>query len=495
MPDDNVIRIPGSTRTFHRARILAVLLLPLAMSLMAVSSVNVALHTIETGLGATPTDIQWVLSGYALAFGITLIPAGRAGDVLGRGSLFVAGLLLFVGASLACGLAPAPVSLNVARVVQGVGAGLYSPQIIGMIQEYFAGPARARAFALFGLVISVSVAIGPIVAGAIIAWLGPELGWRGAFLVNLPLGVLAVILALAWFPFAIERRRWAARTERRRVGGPRPEAIDLDPVGAVLVAATVLCVMLPFMQHPHPAIWLLLLAAAGFAALWIGWERRYAARGRAPMVDLRLFAFRSFSNGTLISGTMFVGSATVFVLVALFLQSGLGVSALETGLVGLPNAIVSGYASMWAGRRVMTSGRRIVLLGLAAMVVGSTLCIVVAALIARAGWSHWVLAVPLIFNGFGMGVVGSANQTLSLSDVPVAEGGTAGGVKQTAERIGTAIGNTVITGVLFAGHDLAGWTTGFVAGFTVIVVVHLIACWLAYRDLVQHRAPAPGTDG
>lgn len=494
MQNGNLIRVEGSDRDFHRLKILFVLLLPLAMSLMAVSSVNVALHTIETGLGATASDLQWVLSGYALAFGISLIPAGRAGDVLGRGSVFVIGLVLFIAASLACGLAPTPLLLNVARLVQGVGAGLFNPQIVGMIQQYFTGGGRARAFALFGLTISVSVAVGPVLAGAIIQALGPEAGWRGAFWVNIPVGVLGLVLALAWFPFGKERRRRAARKAAH--GGRRvreSQSVDLDPVGSLLVALAVLCLMLPFMVRTVPAVWLLLAVAPAVVWAWLKWERRYSASGRDPMIDLALFRFRSFSNGTLVSGTMFIGAATTFVLVALFLQSGLGVGALQTGLIGLPNAVVSGAASLWAGRHVMTIGRRLVIWGLSAMIAGTLISVGVAALTATAGVSFWWLALPLCLNGFGMGVIGSANQTLSLEDVPVTYGGTAGGAKQTVERVGTAVGNALITGVFFAVHAVSDWTWAFGVGFLVIALILMVAFGLAVADYRYHRRrPAPG---
>ena len=488
--DRDVIRVEGTDRVFHRLKILFVLLLPLAMSLMAVSSVNVALNTIEAGLGATSSDLQWILSGYALAFGITLIPGGRAGDVLGRGSFFVLGLTVFVLASLACGLAPTPALLNVARLVQGVGAGLFNPQIIGMIQQYYTGAGRARAFALFGLTISVSVAVGPILAGAIINAVGPDWGWRWAFLANIPLGVLGIVLALAWFPFGKERVRLAARRAARAgqvSADAAPVRIDLDPVGSVLVAAAVLSVMYPFMEHDNPMIWGLLVVAVLLVWAWVAWERRYRAAGREPMVDVELFSFRSFSNGSLIAGVMFMGVTSTFVVVALFLQSALQVSPLAVGLIGLPNAIASAWASMWSGRHVMTHGRRIVVGALGTMASGAILSIGAVWLIVRLDVSFWILAAPLTLIGLGMGAMGSANQTLSLEDVPPTYGGTAGGVKQTVERVGTAIGNAMITGIFFAAHALQGWPTAFAVAFGAISVFLLLAMGLAIRDERYHR--------
>ncbi|PFG41001.1 putative MFS family arabinose efflux permease [Georgenia soli] len=491
--DPNLIRVEGTDRVFRRSRILVVLLIPIAMALVAVSSINVALPTISHTLGATDSDLQWVLSGYALTFGISLVPAGRAGDVLGRGSFFVIGLLVFSLASLACGLAPNPEFLNVSRFVQGVGAGLYNPQTMGMIQQYWRGMERARAFALFGMVVAFSVAVGPVLAGSIIQFFGPEIGWRATFLINFPFGLLGCFLALRWFPFGKERLRRAARRaakDARDGAGPgravvpalRRERVDLDPVGTVLLVLTVLCVMLPFMSHTGGAVWLLLVAGAGLLALWVLWERRYKARGRAPMVDLALFSFTSFSNGTAVAGTFFLGSTSIFVVVALYMQNGLGASALETGLIGLPNAVVSAFASMWAGRRTMTSGRAIIVGALACVLAGVGLSVGVVVLIELYGISFWWLALSLMICGIGQGALGSANQTLSLEDVPSAYGGTAGGVKSTAERIGTAVGNAMITGVFFSFVGAGTWTTGFAAAYGAIVVCLLVSLLAAVRD-------------
>ena len=481
MSDHNIIRVAGTDRTFHRLKILVVVLLPLAMALMAVSAVNVALPTIELGLGATPSDVQWILSGYALALGVSLIPAGRAGDVLGRGSWFVAGLVLFVLASLACGLAPTPLLLNVARIVQGVGAGIFSPQVTGMIQQYFTGQGRAKAFAMFGLVISASVAVGPVLTGAIIQALGPEDGWRWAFFIYIPIGLLALALALAWFPFETERKRRAARAG----GGPASERLDLDPLGTILLTLAILALMYPFMAHQPWAWWLLPLAPV-VLWLWVRWERGYAARGRAPMVDMNLFGFRSFRNGMLVSGVMFLGVASTFAVLALFLQNGLHVPAIAVGLIGLPNAVISAFSSIWSVKYVLSHGRRLIVWMLGLMVLGTALSIGVVLLLPY-GVPWWALGATLGLNGFAMGAIGSANQTLSLQDVPHEHGGTAGGIKQTVERIGAALGNAMIVGIFFA-FVSAGYPGAFVAAYAAVTACVIAAAAIAVFDERQHHS-------
>lgn len=484
MSDRNIIRADGSDRTFHRLKVLFVLLLPLSMSLMAMSAVNVALPTIEVGLGATPGDVQWILSGYALALGVSLIPAGRAGDVLGRGTWFVVGLVIFVVASLVCGLSPTPFFLNVARIAQGIGAGIFSPQVTGMIQQYFTGQGRAKAFALFGLVISASVAVGPVLTGAIIQALGPQDGWRWAFFIYTPVGLLAVILALAWFPFETERRE--ARERRAGRGRAWYAFPDLDPFGTFLLTASILALMYPFMAHAAWAWWLLPLSPL-LLWTWVRWERRYAARGRAPMVDMMLFGFRSFRNGMLVSGVMFLGIASTFAVLALFLQSGLHVPAVAVGLVGLPNAVLSAYASWWSVKYVMSHGRRLIFWMLLLMALGIVLSIGVALLIPL-GMPWWLLGATLSLNGFAMGAIGSANQTLSLQDVPLQHGGTASGIKQTVERVGAALGNAMIVGVFFALVP-TGWTPAFAGAYLAIMGFILLAAMIATFDERQHREP------
>src|SRR5690625_3220638 len=166
----------------ERGRMLLVLLTAIFMSLIAVSIVNVAVPSIQDGLNASDLDIQWILSGYALTFGVVLVAAGRAGDILGRGGIFVAGLVLFVLSSIAAGFAPDALWLNVARFVQGVASGLVNPQGVGMIQQYFRGAERGQAFGYFGTAVGLSVAIGPVLGGLLIDMGGPAIGWRLTFL-------------------------------------------------------------------------------------------------------------------------------------------------------------------------------------------------------------------------------------------------------------------------------------------------------------------------
>lgn len=464
-----------------RWRILSVLLVVIFMSLVSVSIVNVALPSIQTGLNASQSDIQWVLSGYALTFGIVLVAAGRAGDVMGRGGIFIVGVIVFTLSSVAAGLAPNPDWLNVARFVQGVGSGLVNPQGVGMIQQYFRGPERGKAFGYFGSAVGVSVAIGPVLGGLLINLGGPDLGWRLTFLVNVPVGIIAIVLALKWFPRPLIGTRAHPAADAH---SPARRGSSMDLVGAVLLGLAVLFVLFPFVESSASAlVWLLFPAGILLAAAWVFWERRYARRGRSPMVDLKIFSTRSFANGTVIVALYFLGMTSVWVLIALYMQDGLGLSALEAGLVGIPSAILSAIAAHWAGSRVSRYGRKIVIGGLIIGLFGLASSIAVILLNEAGILNVWWLLLSLSFIGIAQGSVISPNQTLTLAEVPLSYAGSSGAIMQTGQRIGTSIGIAVITAAAFATLSIASWPVAIAAGFGLIALVVLAALGVAIKDL------------
>lgn len=472
---------PDLTTDPVRWRVLAVLLVAIFMSLIGVSIVNVALPSIERGLGASQSDLQWVLSGYALTFGIVLVAAGRAGDIMGRGGFFIFGVVIFTAASVAAGLAPNAEWLNGARFIQGVGSGFINPQGVGMIQQYFRGAERGRAFGYFGSVVGVAVAVGPVMGGFLIKLGGLHLGWRLTFLVNLPIGIMAVVLALKWFPrplIALPRDRFP-----RGAGTLRSLARLLDPFGSILLGAAVLAVLLPFVEsNAPPTVWLSAPAGLGLLFAWVWWERRYAARGHSPMVDLGIFSTRSFTNGTAIVALYFLGMTSVWILVALFLQEGLGWSALKAGVIGIPSAVMSAIAAHWAGSRVTVFGRRIVIVGLLSGILGLGLSGAVVLGNDAGRISEWWLVLSLAFIGIAQGSVITPNQTLTLQEVPLQYAGSSGAVMQTGQRIGTSVGIAMITAVVFAIQGVASWAAATAAGFALIIVVLVVAVAVAFKD-------------
>ena len=465
------------TNAPEHQRLLPTLLIPAFVTLLAVSSVNVILPAVSQDLSAGTAGLQLVVSGYSLVFGVVLVPAGRAGDVMGRGRIFVIGMILFGVGSLASGLAPDVVTLNLARVVMGVGSGLLNPQVAGMIQQYYSGESRGRAFGLFGAVIGVSVAVGPVLSGGLIGWLGDDWGWRASFLINVPLVLLGVWAAHRYLPDSAWHRQDGG-------SGAGRDRVDLDPVGMVLLAAGTLLIMIPFMEASAGAwVWGLEAAGIGIVSAWVVWERRYRARGGAPMVDLSLLTIPSFAYGSLAIAVYFLGYTSVWIIVAQYVQAGLGSTALVSGAVGVPAALAGSVAAAVAGRRVIRVGRVMVLGGMAAGMAGLLASVGIIHMHARAGWSPWWLTLTLLLLGVGQGLVVSPNQTLSLVDVPLEYAGAAGGILQTGERIGTSIGIAAITGLTFRVSHSSGWDVAAQAGLLAVVAAIAVSAAIAAVDL------------
>ena len=464
----------------RRWRALIVVLVAGFMVLLDVSIVNVALPSIARGLGADDSDLQWVVSGYALAFGLVLVAGGRIGDARGRRPTLMIGLAIFTLASAACGLARNPVMLIIARLVQGVGGGLVTPQNAGLIQNLFRGAERGRAFGLFGAVVGVSTAIGPLLGGLLIQFGGAQEGWRWIFFVNLPVGIVAMILAVRTVP------------HRRRQKGERT---DYDPVGAVVLGLATLLVLLPFVESrtwSGGLKWTLLVPAALLGVLFVRWERRYRRRGREPMVDLALFGRRSYTFGAALALAYFVGFTGVFFIYALFLQDGMGYTALQSGLASTPFALGSAVGA-WLGGRVITRiGSRLVAAGLVLVIVGLLASWVAIGLVDSPAVG-WAVAAPFLVAGLGSGLVIAPNQTLALSEVPPRQGGAAGGVLQTGQRIGSAAGIAAVGSLYYSRLASTGgdFSAAVRDGFVLIVAFVGVALAIAIADIVVDRRSQP----
>lgn len=461
----------------RRWKALSVTLVAGFMVLLDVSIVNVALPSLRSGLHAGDSDVQWVLSGYALTFGLLLVPAGRLGDARGRRTVFMVGLGLFTVASAACGLAPNAAFLTVARLLQGAAGGLVTPQNSALIQQLFRGQERNRAFGLLGTTIGISTAVGPLLGGALIALFGTASGWRWVFFVNLPVGLVALPLA------------------RRLLPAPPPRAEarsqQLDPVGVALLGAAVLMILLPLVQERQwhgPAKWLLTVAGLATGAAFLGWERRQGRRDRQPLVDLALFRERSYGLGAALSLLYFAGFTAVFFTYTLYLQQGLHYSALLAGLATVPFAAGAAVMSSRGAKAVGSHGRTVIVLGLAAVAAGLALTDLAVRLVPGHA-AGLVAAAPLLLAGLGSGLVISPNQTLTLSSVPPRQSGSAAGVLQTGQRLGSAVGIAAVGAVFFAGvasshGDLAA---PFRRSLAVIVAFVVASLLVALLDIALGR--------
>ena len=411
-------------------------------ALLDVSVTNVALPSIGRATGAGPSELQWVVSGYILAFALMPVIAGRLGDSRGRRRIFVIGVIAFILASTVVGLAPVPLVIIAARVIQGMFGGLLGPQVSGYIQSKFPRSERGRAFSGLGITVGVGTALGPVIGGLLIGLGGPEFGWRLVFFINVPIGVAAVILAMLWV----------------REPGPTvdPATVKLDVGGALVLGAAVLCILFPIVEiNEFHSLWLFLLFAPGalLVLLFLRRESSLARTGGSPLLDLRLFRIPSFTTGVSFAVVFFCSNTGIALLLSLYYQQGLGFSALESGLGVSAFALGSVLGATVAGRLISRVGRPLVV-GAVTLFFLATLAIELvahlsigvtdpASVILR-------LALPLFILGIAGGSIVTPNQTLTLMDVDPRNGGTAGGVLQTAQRVGSATGQTVLGTLFFA---------------------------------------------
>jgi EmrB/QacA subfamily drug resistance transporter len=461
-----------------RWKALSVCLVAGFMSLLDVSIVNVALPSIAGGLHAGESSLQWIVSGYALTFGLILVPAGRFGDARGRRTAFLWGLGLFTLASVLCGLAPNDGTLITARLLQGAAGGILTPQVSGLIQQLFRGAERGKAFGLLGASIGVSTAVGPLLGGLIIQVFGAHDGWRFVFFVNLPIGIAAYFLAMRFVPHV----------------KPSGRRESLDPVGVALLGAAVTCILLPFIEQQQ---WdnrrlLLFPAAALLGVAWLLWEIRYAKRSE-PVVDLTLFRERGYGLGTGIGLVFFAGFTGLFFIFTQYVQDGLHYSALDAGLAVTPFAVGSAAAAALGGRVVTKYGRPLVVGGLVLVVVGFVGSYLAADMVPGHNVG-WATAVPFLVAGIGSGLVITPNVTLTLQEVPVRRAGIAGGVLQTGQRIGSAAGIAFTGSVFYAAVRTShgDWALAFRHGLWVITAFTIAALALGIVDLVTgHRDVQP----
>jgi len=415
---------------------LAVLLIGAFMALLDTTIVNVAIPTIRSSIGASNATLSWIVSGYALAFGLALIPAGRVGDRLGHKWVFIAGLSLFTIASLACGLAQDDGQLIAARAVQGLAGGMFFTTITALIQLMFADRERGRAFAILGATIGFSTALGPLVGGLIIQAFGAETGWRLVFGVNIPIGIVAVGAAAVFLPSGAESTDSAA-----------------DWLGLALLTAGLMALLTPLIegqQEGWPSwTYVSMVGGAVLIALFALWERRLEKLEGNPLVPPRLFAHSSFTGGVLLALVYFAAFTSIFFTIALLWQAGLGHSALQSGLVAMPFAVGSIIGAARSDVLAARFGRSVLICGLGLVAAGITAVWLMLAHTAPTAYSGWELLAPLLIAGIGSGLFIAPNSDFIVATVERRDAGAASGVIGTMQRIGSAVGIAVIGTVLF----------------------------------------------
>jgi len=408
------------------------------MSLLDATIVNVALPTIRTSLNASEATLSWIISGYALAFGLALIPAGRLGDRYGHKWVFITGLTLFTAASLACGLAQDGTQLIVARVVQGLAGGIYLPAVTAYIQLLFAGRTRGKAFAIMGAVIGVSSALGPLIGGLLIQAFGNTNGWRLVFVVNLPFGIAALIAALFLLP--------AGSESRGRSSG-------VDFLGLLLLSGGLVAILVPLIEGQDQGwpMWTYLSLVGGVAliALFFAWEVVLAKRGKSPLVPPHLFSHPAFTGGVILALVYFAAFVSIFFTLSILWQAGLGHTALQAGVVSIPFALGSIVGASQSGMLAAKIGRTVLVIGAGMVAVGLSALWLVLMLTTPGDLTSWDLLVPLLVAGIGSGLFIAPNAQFIIATVDHQEAGAASGVIATMQRLGAAIGIAIIGSVFF----------------------------------------------
>lgn len=449
-----------------------------ALLLVNVAAPNVALPDIADDLGASFADLQWTLSGYALALAVFLLTSGTLADRYGRKRLFVVGLVLFNVASVLCAAAPSAITLIAARVLQGAGAAIMFPSSLALLAEEFEGPARRRAIGTWGAVIGLAFAAGPLLGGLLVE----AAGWRAIFVLNLLLGLPAV---------------WLARTHLRESSDPDAPATDWPGLGAL--SAGLFAIVFGVLRGNalgwgSPTVVGCLIAAVVFLAVFVAIERRTAR----PMLDLALFRNRTFTGASIVVGML--GGATFgsFVYLSLFLLDVQGRSPVETGLVLAPLAVVSFLVSLAAGRfndRVPL--RATLVAGLLVIAAGSLL---LAGIDRDASWLRLLPGLAVI--GAGVGLVNPLATFAHLGVMSPAHGGLASAVNNTARQVGLAVGIAALGALVEASLPAATAGDAYALAFTgalgdlyviaaVVTVLTAAAAWFLIRTDDLWAAPAP----
>jgi EmrB/QacA subfamily drug resistance transporter len=423
--------------------------------------VNVALPSMQSELHASASAIEWVVAGYGLTCAVLLIAGGRLGDLYGRRLAFAAGLAVFVAASAACGLAPSAGVLIAARVVQGIGAALVSPNVLSIIGVAFPGPARVRAITVYGLVMGLAAACGQLIGGILIQADVLGLAWRSVFLINVPVGLAALACTRRLVP------------ESRAARPPAAAGRGLDVPGMIWITAGLTALVLPLVegvsQHWPAWTWASLAAAPVLLAAFTAHELRQARRGRAPLLDLGLLRQRALAAGLATQLAFWCGQASLFVVLALYLQPGRGLDPLQSGLVVSIMAGAYLLASLRAPALTVRFGRSLAAAGALILAAGHGVLLLTIAELGVGGQVLW-LAPGLILIGAGMGLCLTALNTSVLAHATPQTAGAISGAMSTTQQVGNALG-VAVTGVIFFGALPGGYGHAMVLSLAELAVL------------------------
>jgi EmrB/QacA subfamily drug resistance transporter len=411
--------------------VLVTLCLGFFMILLDTTIVNVAIPALSDGLNAELSDILWILNAYILTYAVLLITAGRLGDLYGPKLLFMSGLVVFTAASAACGFAQTPTQLIIFRIIQGIGGALLTPQTLSVITMIFPPDRRGAAFGLWGAVAGVSTITGPVLGG----WLVTDINWRWIFFVNVPVGIVALVMAGILMPNIKLNRRH-----------------QLDIGGVLLSSAGLFLICFGLIEgpsHDWGKVWgpitIVEILIAGFLLfglfMWLQWMERNGE----PLIPFSIFADRNYSIMNFVVAAISFGMLGLFLPLTIFLQSVLGLTALQAGLTTAPMSLISMVIAPIAGRASdRLGGKWVVFAGVSLFAVG--MGIVVGSV--HLGMGRWHFLPGLIVAGFGLGMTFAPLQTVAMRNIRPREAGAASGFINTTRQLGGVVGSAAVGALL-----------------------------------------------
>ena len=460
---------------------LYVLLLAGFVTIFDLFVVNVAIPSMQTGLHASFSQVGFIVAGYELAFGVLLITGGRLGDMFGRRRLFIVGMLGFTFASVFCGLAENANILIGARILQGLAAALLFPQVYASIRVNFVGDDSRRAFGLLGMTLGLAAIAAQVLGGWIVHANFFELGWRNIFLINVPIGLLAVI---------------AARYIPESHAEERP---NLDWMGVFLVTISLSLLLIPLIEGPNkgwPAWSLWALGSAVFMLLLFYRQQEQSRKlGKLPLVDMQLLSQRHFALGTVLVLLVYSTSSSFFLSFALLVQTGLGLDPLTAGSIFAPCSVGFVIASLTAPKLIARWGTHAIVMG--ALIYAISIGVLILQVYEAGADLIPVRLIPiLVLVGFGQGLIMTPLLNLVLGFVKSNQAGMASGVISTVQQLGAALGVAVI-GILFSSalsvsNDSVGqaskYTSAFVTGMLYNFGASLLICLLLIKLVSTARS-------
>ncbi|APT84592.1 DHA2 family efflux MFS transporter permease subunit [Corynebacterium aquilae] len=422
-------------------RALIALCIGFFMILLDQTIVAVATPDFQRELGADLSQVVWVTSIYLLTFAVPLLVTGRLGDRFGQRRVYMAGMALFTLSSLACGIAPNIETLIIARAVQGFGASLLTPQTMAVINRIFPRNKRGAAMGVWGAVAGLATLAGPLLGGVIVA----HIGWQWIFFINVPIGVLSLILVYKWVPHLDTMAR------------------KLDFFSVVLSILGVFAIVFSVQEGPNLGwpLWLFGVLAVGIVliAVFLRLQARATARGTEALLPLEVFHNHNFSMGAFSIAMMGFAVAGTMLPIMLFLQDSAGLGAEKAGLMLAPMALISGGLAPMVGRLSdVKHPRTLSMIGFG-MMTGAMVALVI---VMRDGVPYLFMLIPIIMMGFGNAFVWSPNSATSMRDVPMHIVGAASGVYNTSRQVGSVVGSAAIGAAMQVGvrHTSYGTAMG-----------------------------------